>query len=126
LSEIPSLKTSQLALYPGRFTILVEKGNPISVFFHDSAQRTLVEEIAWHLTWIKNADAVPLRYAFMDWQPVSTAPFDRDLELAVIDRDGMHALVFPCRRILGSWIDAETTHRIDISPTHWREWKQTP
>ena len=33
------------------------------------------------------------------WQPASNAPFDCDLELAVIDRDGQHALVFPCRRI---------------------------
>ncbi len=37
----------------------------------------------------------------MEWKPVSTAPFDRDLELAVIDRDRPHALAFPCRRILG-------------------------
>ena len=55
--------------------------------------------------------------------PISTAPFDRDLELAVLDRDGVHALVFPCRRILGSWINAETKQRIDVWPTHWREWK---
>ena len=58
----------------------------------------------------------------MEWQPIATAPFDRDLELAVINYDGVHALVFPCRRILGSWIDAETRERIDVRPTHWREW----
>ena len=39
----------------------------------------------------------------MDWQPISTAPFDRDLELAVFDTAGqVHALMFPCRRILGA------------------------
>jgi hypothetical protein len=59
----------------------------------------------------------------MEWKPVSTAPFDRDLELAVIDRDGPHALVFPCRPILGSWINTETKERIDVNPTHWREWQ---
>jgi hypothetical protein len=58
----------------------------------------------------------------MEWQSVSIAPFDRDLELAVITEDGPHALVFPCRRILGGWIDAATKHRIDVRPTHWREW----
>jgi len=63
--------------------------------------------------------------ALMEWKPISTAPFDRDLELAVIDRDGPHALVFPCRRILGSWIKAETEERIDVHPTHWREWTTT-
>ena len=35
------------------------------------------------------------------WQSIPSAPFDRDLELAVIDDDGTHALVFPCRRIRG-------------------------
>jgi hypothetical protein len=28
------------------------------------------------------------------WQPITSAPYDRDLELAVLDRDGSHALVF--------------------------------
>ena len=59
----------------------------------------------------------------MEWQRVATAPFDRDLELAVIDYDGVHALAFPCRRVLGSWIKAETKHKIDVYPTHWREWQ---
>ena len=40
-------------------------------------------------------------YAAVDWKPISIAPFDRNLELAVIDRDGPHTFVFPCRRILG-------------------------
>jgi hypothetical protein len=60
----------------------------------------------------------------MEWWPVNSAPFDRELELAVFDRNGLHALMFPCRRILGGWIDAETNARIDLRPTHWREWKE--
>jgi len=56
------------------------------------------------------------------WQDVSTAPFNRDLELAVIDDDGAHALVFPCRRILNGWMKVETKERLDVRPTHWREW----
>jgi hypothetical protein len=31
-----------------------------------------------------------------------------------------NALAFPCRRILGGWINARTQERID--PTHWRRW----
>jgi hypothetical protein len=57
------------------------------------------------------------------WQQVSTAPFDRDLELAVIDDDGPHALVFPCRRILNGWMKVETKERLDVRPTHWRDWR---
>jgi hypothetical protein len=58
------------------------------------------------------------------WQPISTAPFDRDLELSVIDYSETHALVFPCRRVLGGWTKAETKERIDVRPTHWRTWDQ--
>jgi hypothetical protein len=54
----------------------------------------------------------------------SHAPFDRDLELAVIDYHGVHALVFPCRRILGGWSQAETKKPVTVYPTHWREWQQ--
>ena len=57
------------------------------------------------------------------WASVATAPFDRDLQLAVIDYDGVNALVFPCRRILGGWMKSETKQRLDLRPTHWRHWK---
>lgn len=58
------------------------------------------------------------------WRDASTAPFDRDLELAVIDADGLHALVFPCRRIVGGWMHADTRERLTrLEPSHWREWQ---
>jgi hypothetical protein len=57
------------------------------------------------------------------WKSVSNAPFDRDLELAVIDGRDVHALVFSCRRVLNGWIKAETKERIDVRPTHWQEWQ---
>ena len=60
--------------------------------------------------------------SLLGWHGISTAPFDRDLELAVLDTDGPHALVFPCRRILRGWVKAETRKIIDVRPTHWREW----
>lgn len=61
------------------------------------------------------------------WHHVSTAPFDRDLELAVIDDGGgVHALVFPCRRISNGWMKAGTKERLDVRPTHWREWQSAP
>ena len=52
------------------------------------------------------------------WYPISNAPFDRDLELGIADLNGVRAVPFPCRRILGGWIKAESKTRIDLCPTH--------
>ena len=58
----------------------------------------------------------------MEWQPILTAPFDCDLELCIMEAEEFHALVFPCRRTLGGWINAGTGSRVEVRPTHWREW----
>ena len=60
-----------------------------------------------------------------EWRPISAdpAPFLSDLELAVVDYDGPHALVFPCRRVIGGWVKAETKEPVDVRPTHWRHWR---
>ena len=49
-----------------------------------------------HLT-IKDPDRNARADSIMEWQPIATAPFDRDLELAVINYNGTHTFVFPCR-----------------------------
>lgn len=57
------------------------------------------------------------------WKSTATAPFDRHLQLAVIDTAGeVHALVFPCRRVLRGWVNSQTGAPVHIFPTHWREW----
>jgi len=56
------------------------------------------------------------------WYPIFSAPFDRDLELGVADSNGVRAIPFPCRRVLGGWIKAETETRAELRPTHWRDW----
>jgi len=53
----------------------------------------------------------------MTWLKIENAPFDRDLELAVIDYDGTHALAFPCRRILGGWVKAISKARVEVRRT---------
>ena len=58
----------------------------------------------------------------MEWQTIRTAPFCRDLQLAVINAGGVYALVFPCRRVLRGWVKAETNEHVYVRPTHWREW----
>jgi hypothetical protein len=60
----------------------------------------------------------------MEWEPIAAAPFDRDLQLAVIENDDQHVLTFPCRRIFGGWLHAESGKRVDVNPTHWREWRR--
>lgn len=58
------------------------------------------------------------------WHRISIAPFDCDLQLAVIGHDGITALIFPCRRIRDGWLNAKTDETLDdLHPTHWRKWK---
>ena len=58
------------------------------------------------------------------WLPVSIAPSDSDLEVCVIDNQGIHRLVYPCRKNRIEWVDASTKKHIDIQPTHWRKWTE--
>ncbi len=60
----------------------------------------------------------------MEWQPIETAPFGRNLELAVIDATDAYALVFPCRRARVGWIKSTTGVSVNVHPTHWREWTE--
>ena len=72
---------------------------------------------------IKSARGGLSNYSAMKWQPIATAPYNVDLELAVIDRLGTHKLVFPSRRIPVGWLKSETDEWVEVHPTHWREWE---
>lgn len=56
------------------------------------------------------------------WHPVMVAPFDRDLQLGVIESGEVHALVFPCRRTARGWVASSTLEPVSVDPTHWRDW----
>jgi len=56
------------------------------------------------------------------WEEIATAPYDRDLELAVIESDGECPLIFPCRRTADGWVNASTRERVVVDPSHWRLW----
>jgi hypothetical protein len=61
-----------------------------------------------------------------EWLPVSIAPFNQNLEVCVLDYDGIvHALVFPCRKDEAQWVDASNIKHVDIQPTHWRKWTES-
>lgn len=58
-----------------------------------------------------------------EWHPASTAPSDRDLEICVLDCDGIvRAVPFPCHRDGSNWVDQRGNALADIQPTHWRKW----
>jgi hypothetical protein len=69
--------------------------------------------------------AVPGTGLMSEWHPISTAPFDRDLELSVIENGEVYALVFPCRRSKKGWLNVSTGKAVDVDPTHWRGWPRT-
>jgi len=56
------------------------------------------------------------------WQPISVAPFCCDLELAVINDGDAYVLAFPCRRLVGGWLNLAKARCIQLQPTHWRKW----
>jgi hypothetical protein len=62
--------------------------------------------------------------SIMEWKPIDTAPFDRDLELAVIDSRGTRLVAFACRRLTdnswldNSWLDVETNKRVCLHTPH--------
>jgi hypothetical protein len=55
------------------------------------------------------------------WLPIHTAPFEAEIELAVIDRGGPHVLIFPCRQALQGF-DQGGNRRETRRPSHWRPW----
>jgi len=58
----------------------------------------------------------------LDWQPISSAPFDRDLQLSVIEKEEVYALIFSCRRTQTGWVNAKTGKPVFVEPSHWRMW----
>jgi hypothetical protein len=56
------------------------------------------------------------------WRAISSAPFDQDIELSVIEANEVHALLFPCRRTARGWVDASAKSAVSVRPTHWRPW----
>jgi hypothetical protein len=57
------------------------------------------------------------------WHPISTAPFNHDLEVMVEGSAGKETIAFPCRKLnSGEWINSDLGHRVQIAPCQWRTW----
>jgi hypothetical protein len=62
---------------------------------------------------------------YEEWLPVSAAPDEGDLEICVMNYDGIvSALKYPCHRSGAAWADASNRRLIDIQPTQWRKWTE--
>ena len=61
-----------------------------------------------------------------EWLPVSIEPSDEDLEVCVVDYDGIvRTLIYPCHKAGDEWFDASSRKHIHIQPTHWRRWTES-
>lgn len=57
------------------------------------------------------------------WNPIVSAPLGRNIELAIIDENGLRSLISPCEKQLAGWRDPLTGALVEVHPTHWREWE---
>jgi hypothetical protein len=55
----------------------------------------------------------------VEWREIASAPFDREIELAVIDGE-VSLLGGSCLRHGEGWLDAETLMPVAVTATHWR------
>jgi hypothetical protein len=53
------------------------------------------------------------------WREIGSAPFDRQIEVAILDED-VTVAGGPCLRHGDGWLDAETLRPIEMTATHWR------
>ena len=79
---------------------------------------------------IKEADRTfhdsMLHWHWSHWHPISTAPYNRNLELQIVEATRMIALPFPCRHTNGGdWINVDLGTRIQIQPVSWRVWQHS-
>ena len=49
-----------------------------------------------------------------DWHPISTAPFNRVLEIRVAGDHGPRRIPFPCRRDNEGWINVDLGTRVEL------------
>lgn len=60
-----------------------------------------------------------------EWQPVSTAPFDRALEVRLGDGLGPYPLLYPCRLVANKgWVNALSGAALTVEPVEWRDWQE--
>lgn len=54
-----------------------------------------------------------------EWREIGCAPFDREIEVAILDED-VSVAGGSCLRHGDGWLDAATLEPIEVTATHWR------
>jgi hypothetical protein len=63
------------------------------------------------------------------WRPISTAPYNQELELRTTESGQIVTLEYPCLQTNeGVWINVDLGTQIRIEPVEWRAWhhKRSP
>jgi hypothetical protein len=62
------------------------------------------------------------------WRPISTAPYNQDLELRIVEgrEAAEEVLPFPCRHLnCGEWLNRDLGVRVQIKAIEWRIWQKS-
>lgn len=61
------------------------------------------------------------------WHPISTAPYNQQLELGFVLDGQISILEFPCLRTnADEWINVDLGSKLKIEPVQWRIWQHEP
>jgi hypothetical protein len=81
-----------------------------------------VEEVVRHVG--QTAHDVAQRIHLSHWHPMSSVPYNQDVELRVVEDGAICVLSYPCRRLnAGGWINADLGTPIRMEPVEWRVWQ---
>ena len=69
------------------------------------------------------ARELEVRTHLHSWHPISTAPYNQNLEVQITQAGEPFDVPFPCRLLnSGEWINSDLGLRVQIDPTFWRAW----
>lgn len=69
---------------------------------------------------MKRVRAFLSRLLCNEWRDIATAPFDREIEVAIVAGDITNVPGGSCLRHGDGWLDAETLRPVAMTATHWR------
>jgi len=120
---------SEAAVTANAVSVLKAAATPRSVITPKAAvslKTALVPKRAFVATAIRAPKAAtgPTVEVKNDWQPIASAPLDRNVQVGVTFKDRTLAIFFPCRLTEAGWINAVVKAPLLHEPACWREWRE--